>query len=292
MHLNHLDCHYHAGLERTPGFTLRDYVSHAERTGRRVLGVTDHWDLYWENRHKMKGRAVPYPPGIAGLRQFHAELSALKPEFPNTRIYFCPEISQLFPAIDDGTVPKEVMELSDFLLFELPFLEHTPAANTEAMVVRMGEIASHLRRYGKKGVIAHPFRYAVVNRLRSGCPGEFDGGALERSPEARTQLNRFFGFDLTALADAALYFNLPLEINAGTLRHARKWAHGQGEIETALQHAYGYFCDRGVDLIPGSDMHELPEDTGDKGQNGYFPPGYCETLKLGDDCLQFAQSLS
>jgi len=46
MQIHNIDLHYHAGQERQAGVTLTEYIDYAQKTARKILGITDHYHLY------------------------------------------------------------------------------------------------------------------------------------------------------------------------------------------------------------------------------------------------------
>ncbi len=78
MNLNSVDLHVHAGIERP--MAMDDWVQGLIKSGRKVLGLLDHYELYlksdgeYEAYLERKGFPHWYSNGIAGFREFGQEV--------------------------------------------------------------------------------------------------------------------------------------------------------------------------------------------------------------------------
>ena len=78
MKIHQIDLHYHAGRERENGKSLREYLLFARATGRKILGITDHANLF-----QTPSADGPFTESTANFRRLRAEMEALRPEFPD-----------------------------------------------------------------------------------------------------------------------------------------------------------------------------------------------------------------
>lgn len=287
LHLQNLDFHYHAGQERSPDVSLRDHLDHAQLTGRRVLGVTDHLQFYWP-RSSEESRFPYYPASIDGLAQYRNEVAELAPQFPRLRVLFGPEVP---PKCRLADIPKSVLAISDFFICEHAFRGDDQALveNTELFINRLAEVKSFVKRTGKPTFLAHPFRLSVNHRL---VKRRIEPWVTEMTPRpdgrfGPKEISRFFLLDVVKIAHAAADWEVPLEINGCTEERVRA-----SNLPVALQllrAAYRVFRDAGVRFVPGSDQHGFTSAIGRMGS--YVPYETFEQLGVEAKDIQFARAL-
>ncbi len=282
MHIHNVDLHYHAGQERAEGVSLSDHLQHARLTGRRLIGITDHLGLYLNARKP--GRH--YEASVDGLRAYRAELDALKPEFPDLKLYFAPEIG---PGQDLDAMPDSVVSMSDFFIGEVAFPGMDAAENTDALIERLVAYRMFSDATNREIFLAHPFRSAVNLRLIkrdaepwvSAMEPRWDGDFTVE------EIGAFYMLDLDAIAAAAVQHGIPLEVNGNTQYRIRC-----SNIPAPLQmlwRACAYFRDRGVELVPGSDQHGFTAGIGRVG--GGVPADCFNALHLTVDHIGILQRL-
>ena len=264
MHVHNLDFHYHAGQERPPGTSVRDFVEHARVTGRLVLGLTDHLDFYVDSPRPRE--EFPYPQSLAGLEQYRADVERVKPEFPSLLLLFGPEMP---PRMELARIPQAVIEMSDFFICEYPYGGESVDENTAGFVNRLREAQEFVAETGKPLYIAHPFREAVNRRL---VKREIEPWVTSLEPRADgafalDELNRFFGLDLLRVGEAARASGVPLEINGNTDQRVR--ASNLPATLQMLRAAYRLLHEAGASFVPGSDQHRYGSGTNRMG--GYVP---------------------
>ncbi len=277
LSVHNVDLHFHAGLERQRGRTLADYLNHALVTGRVVLGITDHLGRYLAPKKTVED--PNYEQTLAGLRDFRADVDRHRGLFPALRLFFGPEIS---PNTDLEALAENraVLDVSDHVLCEFPGVDESADRNTERKIQRIQEAGAFATRTGKPVFIAHPFRAPVNYRLVKRDIEPWIT-ALPAGPDAvfsEAELNRFFLFDIRAVARVARASGVPLEVNGGT--HNRIRNVNLPAPLRMLRAAYRIIRDEGVELVPGSDQHGLMQGT----SRGGYPVPY-DTFEALDLCV-------
>jgi len=279
-----IDFHFHAGYERHPDTSLDDYFEFACMTGRRVLGVTDHFGYYVPGRDEGQR---PYAGNLDGFLRFIADIDETRARFPMLRILKCPELSA---ASLDHDIPDEAVQASQFFLCEPPGVERDQVGpNTTRRLNHIRKAAELQKATSRPVLLVHPFRAAVNQRLVKE-PIEPRISQLESAPcgvFSEEDLNDFFMFDLRRYADACRQEEIPIEINGNTDSRIRR-------VNLAVPYrmllaAYRLLLDSGVDLVPGSDLHGIRSGVGRGGE--YIPWMTFETLRLSPRDSAFVRAL-
>ncbi len=270
MGVHTIDLQYHAGQERQSGQDLEAYVEHARVTGRAVLGMTDHIEIYVGEADK----PGPYDQSLDGLQAYHDDVRAMADRNPDLQLLFAPELGSRF---DFDSLPAPVLDLADLFICEVPVPSMDPAENTATMCDRMEAIAGFRDAVDVPVFFAHPFRTAINNRLvkRDIEPWV---AALEPQPLDAwddATIDRFMTFDVAAIGETAAGLDLPVEINGNT--HYRTRASNLPAALGVLQAACLTLRDAGVSFVPGSDQHGFMRGIGRCG--GYVP---WETFQMID----------
>jgi len=265
MDIYQMDFHYHAGQERGAR-TLREHLEHAEVTGRRLLGLTDHFNKYTpEARPQLR---PVYEPSMKGLRDYYNEIQSLKSEFPGIKLYFAPEIGV---NTDFGTIPDEAIVMADYFICEPGGVNGTVEENTGKLLQRLDGIAEFSARTKRPVFLAHPFRAPVNFRLvknpitpavtamgRRGSFREYEAG----------EVSGFFLFDVVRLGKEAANLGIPLEIN-GVTHNRIRMVNLAGPL-LMLWAAYAMMKEQGAAFVPGSDQHGF-----EAGSHGAYVPFDC-----------------
>ncbi len=252
MQIHEIDLHYHAGQERQHK-ALREHLAHAVSTGRKILGVTDHYDLYLPGNED--NAETIYPRSIDGLLAYAAELRSLKNEFPSLAVYFAPEIGA---DIRFSDIPDAVHAVSDYFICEPPAVVADKKENTERRVERLSQIAAFSKRTEKPVFLAHPFRSAVDRRLVKNPIEPAIVGMRTRasiSDYGAEEVSDFFLQDIVLLAKESARLGIPLEINGET--HHRIRVTNLPAPLTLLWAAYFIMKQYGASFVPGSDQHDF-----------------------------------
>jgi len=289
LYPHNVDLHYHAGQERQPGTTLEGYLDHAVMTGRIVLGVTDHLEKYIGSPLSSAWDPPLYEQSVSGLQAYRADVDALRDAYPSLRVYFGPEI-HASPRIDLRRIPRGVIDVSDYFLSSLPDVDTSIDHNTAAKVERLHAMAELRERTGRPVFIAHLFRSAVNNRLVKRPIAAWVTAIAPCPPDAFSdeEVNRFFGFDVRALARVCAELAIPIEINGGTDGRVRGL-----NLPAPLQllwAAYRIAREAGATFVPGSDQHAYLR-TPERREGRYVPFDAFQYLGLGARDLVLVRQL-
>ncbi len=276
--LHTVDLHYHAGMEREPGCSIADHLRHAQVTGRRIVGVTDH-DFYLRGEGaKAPGKAYPYEFSLSGLEQFRDEVRSAAKGFPELAVYFSIELGA---RRDLSTVPDAFLEMCDFIICEASPLSSDRSTTDELRLRRVQQVRDLINRAGKPAFLGHPFRLAIDDRLVFGDidPQLASAPARPKLDFDDEELNSFFRHDIRAMARACHHYNVPVEVNGHTCWRV---------LGLNLPVLYDLLCaanrvlrDEGVELVPGSDQHEFRLTWGGKFANAGVPVPWQLLERLG-----------
>lgn len=256
------DLQYHAGQERQSGQDLSAYVEHAMITGRRVLGMTDHIEIYIGDSDK----EGPYDKSLDGLRAYYDDVRRMDASTDEVQLLFAPELGSSF---DFDTLPDEIVDLADLFICEVPVPSMDPDENTPVMIERMESIAAFRARVNTPVFFAHPFRSPINNRLVKRDIDPWVSGLDPRPPGdwSIETINRFMTFAVDRVASTAVELDLPVEINGNS--HYRARGANLPAVIQLLYAAYGHMHESGVEFVPGSDQHGFMSHIGRCG--GYVP---------------------
>ncbi len=283
INIFNVDLHYHAGKERQDGVSLSDYLDYAAKTGRRILGLTDHYGLFFPREGA--GQDRNYPASLAGILQYREDVAQASSKFPALQILFAPELN---PHDDLAAMPAELIAVSDYFISE-PYHTAGLAENTASMQKRLYEVADFRERTGKPVFLAHPFRQAVNARL---VKGELEPQASQLEYKAWSEYDYatardFFGFEIRQLARTASQLDIPIEVNGNTQYRVRS-ANNPAALQL-LWAALGFMLEEGVSLVPGSDLHGFKAGVGNIGQ--YVPQDCFDALGQGLDYITFLHKI-
>ena len=256
LRLSAIDFHYHAGTERHEEYSLEDFVAYAESSGRRILGITDHWGRFLGASRKPLNH---YPGSLEGFAQFAREVAQAREHHPDMILAFGPEVG--FGAVVNGKadVAFELPEV-DFFLGE-PDVGHANPEATDRYVEAMEAMAEIRERFGRPSFIAHPLRSAVNTLV--GKSGEDENGLkhpftqqlppLSSYADPRAHVEEILGFDLGRLAAASKKHDIPFELNDST------WGRMQAQNAEWFMERHLFFfrtlLDEGARVVLGSDQH-------------------------------------
>lgn len=265
MDIHQMDFHYHAGQERK-NKTLRQHLEHAAVTGRRIIGITDHYGRYSPN-FIHPGESI-YERSIKGLLDYYNELDELRSEFNILTLYFAPELGS---SVDYDGIPDEVHNISDFYICEPTHTGWDMKENTGRLLERLAETAEFSRKVNKPVLLAHPFREAVNLRL---VRNPIDPAVTNMSRRESIykysveEVNDFFMLDVVQLGKAAAKYDIPVEVNGETHNRIRV-TNLPGPLQL-LWAAYAIMKEQGAGFVPGSDQHDFST-----GRYGAYVPYDC-----------------
>ena len=279
-----IDLHYHAGQERDPGTTLRSYLEHAVMTGRRVVGVTDHLDLYLDPRKLISSPL--YSQNVAGILTLRDEVVALQSAFPELKLLFAPEVPPAMALVD---IPAAIIEIADYFICEAKLTSSDGDENTTQLKNRITEAAEFRSRFSKPVFIAHPLRHAIDQCLVKAPIPRWVRELSRRDLQNHTQedLDRFFGMNVREVGRTAAAHNVPLEINGNTWERAR--ASNLPAPLRMMLNVYRLWRDSGVEFVVGSDQHGFVKSIGRVG--GSVPWEVCEVLGIEMEDIRFLQQV-
>lgn len=286
MQIHNVDLHYHAGQERQTDVSLFSYLEYAQNTGRRILGVTDHYSLYFPRENST--RTFKYTNSFEGLIQYNREVEELKSLFPALTILFAPEMG---PRDNLDIVPSEIIEKSDYFICEPLHSAESAEANTESMIKRLREVSVFIADSGKPAFLAHPFRSSVNNMLIKNNihPQVTEIGYRDHwSDFDYDELCGFFKFDIKSVAKAACELGIAIEINGNTQYRIR--SSNLPAVLQMLWTAYKVMADEGAEFVPGSDLHGFVTGVGKIGQ--YVPYDCFEMLGIKYDDIKFIDKVT
>ncbi len=240
-----------------PGFTLVDYIAHAQMTGRRVLGLADHVEFY-NGDYPFTNDDREYPLGAAGLWAFRKAADALKERFPKMKLFFAPEY---LSGLQVDTLDDRWLGMADIILCEMEYRfsgwDEILARTREAVRI-LGQLAQVSGATKKPAALVHPFREVINRRVYEAKRVDPE---IARLLKPGTELNedqvdQVFQFDLRALGKASRLTGVPLEINGFTLWRIRK---ALPELYPVYVQAYRIMHEEGARFIPGTDQHNIDE---------------------------------
>jgi histidinol phosphatase-like PHP family hydrolase len=281
MYIYQMDFHYHAGQERNEK-SLKEHLEHARRTGRKILGLTDHYGLYLPTYNGSKQEI--YTRSMEGLKQYADELDSLRDEYSDITLLFAPEIGS---SADLKQIPAEMHAVSDYYICETNGIKESTIENTQQFLDRVKEVADFSAACNKPAYIAHPFRSSINKRLVTNPIETKTMNMQPKDPSDYTEkeINDFFLMDVRTIGHEVTQLGIPLEINGESQRRIRIT-----NLPAALntyRAAYLILKQEGVSFVPGSDQHDFST-----GRHGSFVPWDCfEFLGLGAQDIDFFKKI-
>ncbi len=255
LELFNIDLHFHAGTERPKGCSLHDFISFAVASGRRIIGVTDHFGRFTLGA---SARLNHYPGTLGGYRIFAKEVREEKDHFPGAIILFSPEIGLAHFESETGRSAMEEAEV-DFIIGE----PSRPDNGVELgdYLIRGMEVISEVREeYGVPGFLAHPLRALINDMLgKTGVgpkmPKQDPFPPLMSIGDPLSDVQELLGIDVRRLAAVSDSRNVPLEINQSS------WGRILAMNHQSFAERYIYFLEEFIDsggkLVLGSDIHNV-----------------------------------
>jgi histidinol phosphatase-like PHP family hydrolase len=257
LQLHQIDLHYHSGTERNSQHSVDDYLGFAVASGRKVIGVTDHWGRYFQRSHKTHNH---YEPTEEGFRQFASEVRGAAEGYPDVRILFGPELGV-------GAAFSDVGERM-FTLPEVEFFIGESGASSEGehhgdYLLRVVKwIAETREMYGKPGFLAHPLRNrinlilgktGVDDDYRPKLPLSTVLPPLASYDDPQSHVEDLLDVRIDELASAMIENDVSIELNQSS------WGRILGMNAEWFAERYLYFMRRlielGVSVVLGSDQH-------------------------------------
>ncbi len=253
LQLNGIDLHFHAGTERPEPYSLDDVISYARATGRRVLGITDHWRRY---THPARKQLHHYAPDMSGFAQFAADVAEAREAHTDMAIAFGPEVP--LPDIVEGNCGEafRVPEV-DYFMGE-PGSVGTGTGVGKEFVTAIGYMARLRDRVDRPCFLAHPLRgwvnyYIGATGVGPKHPERPPGRPLAQYADPLAHVDELFGMSIRDLARASVEYDVPMEINESS------WGRILGQNQEWFAERYLFFframLDMGAEVVLGSDQH-------------------------------------
>jgi histidinol phosphatase-like PHP family hydrolase len=240
-----VDLHLHAGVERPAALSLAAYVDLAEKTGRRVVGLTDHWWIYLGHSQHTNH----YTGSLEGYRAFANECRDMARHIRGMLILWGPEIHYAGLMTDVGKAALTTAR-PDFFLAE-PLSRPHGLTHHEFLTKCVRRTAALRIETGIPGVLAHPLREPLITLSRNSRT------ELDIHINSAGDINTMFDVDVPALANLLLEYDVPVEINAGCCSIADTIP----ALRTGLDSFYLTLIDKGVAITLGSDAHNLTAES-------------------------------
>jgi len=255
LELYQVDLHIHAGTERPPALTLLDFVDFSVATGRRIIGITDHFGRYLGLSRKKLNH---YPGTIKGYQSFIQDVRGARSKYTDEIILFGPEFGL-------GNLVSREGELAlgtpgvDFFIGE-PGSPPDGKTLGDYLVEGVREIRSASDEYGVPGFLGHPLR-GPINRIAGKAgqgpkmPGHPPFPPLSKFDDPKEHVEELLQVDLSALARESVRRDVPIELNDSS------WGRMLGMNHQSLLERYLFFfrglIEGGARVILGSDMHNV-----------------------------------
>jgi len=184
---------------------------------------------------------------------YRDEMDALKPEYPEIKLYFNPEFGS---GVVLDEVPDCVLEMSDYFICELWGMRDSKEQTMEMHLARMEECAAWSKKVGRAITFAHPFRDAVNKRIIK-VPIVPWITALEPRKNfrewTREEIFDFYFLDPVVLGKKAAELGVPFEVNGETVHRIRMT--NLIPPMQMLMSGFAKIYEQGCKLIPSSDQH-------------------------------------
>jgi hypothetical protein len=229
-------------------------VGYARATGRRILGITDHWGCYVNPPAQIEFRH--YAADLSGYAQFAADVRDARTKYTDIIIAFGPETP--LPDIVAGTCDDAfALPEVDYFLGEPRGVNEINGVGEE-LVTGMEHMARLRDRVGRPCFLAHPLR-GLVNYYVGGTgpgpryPRQPAHPPLDQYSDPLVHVEELFGISLRDLARVSIDYGIPLEINEST------WGRILGQNQEWFAERYPFFfrtlLEMGVEVMLGSDQH-------------------------------------
>jgi hypothetical protein len=255
LQLYQVDLHIHGGTERPVENSLLDFTDFTVATGRKIIGITDHFGRFLGLSKKPLNH---YPGTIEGYRALVDDVEEAKSRYTDAIILFGPEYGLGNMVSKEGGIALDT-EGVDFFIGE-------PGSPPEGVVLGeyLAEGIREIRRaadeYGIPGFLGHPLR-GPINRIagKTGpgprMPGHEPFLPLSAYDDPLGHVEELLDVDISVLARESEVNDVPIEINESS------WGRIMGMNHQSLSERYLFFfrmlLEEGARVILGSDMHNV-----------------------------------
>lgn len=259
LQLYNIDLHIHAGTERPEAYSARDFIGFAVATGRRIIGVTDHFGRFLGQSKK---RLNHYTGTLEGYRALVEDTRKAGNAYPDMIVLFGPEIGLAHLSSAEGELAFTVPGV-DFFIGEPggPVGDETLG---ELLIEGIRSIAKARERHGCPGTLGHPLRAPINSLVGKTGPGPRmpKHGPLPPLTSYENPLDHveeLLGIDIAALAAESISQDVPIEINESS------WGRILGMNHESFTERYLFFyrtlIAEGARVVLASDMHNIEHGT-------------------------------
>ncbi len=254
LQLYHVDLHFHAGTERPEIYSAFDFIAFAVATGRRIIGITDHFGRYLG---RSKKKLNHYPGTIDGYHAFNRDVRMAREAFPNAIILFGPEMGLAYPLSDEAKLAFTVPV--DFFICE-PSRPEGQDTYGEALTRSVHTIAEVQREQNAAGILGHPLRSIINDYVGKTGPGPRMPGhgplpPLSSYDDPLDHTEQLLDIEVASLAKELIRCDVPIEVNESS------WGRILGMNHQSFAERYLFFyhklLEEGVPVILGSDLHNV-----------------------------------
>ncbi len=261
LRLSNIDLHFHAGTERPEHCSLRDFLDFAVATGRRLIGVTDHFGRFTGASRKQLNHYAGSPEGY---RRFINEVHEVGSGYPHAVVLFAPEVG--LAHLEGETAAMALGEPGVDLLIGEPSRPGEGETLGEYLVRGIEMIADAREEFDVPGFLAHPFRGSINSIVGKGGPGprmpiHEPFPPLYETEDPVEEVEKLLELDISKLARVSIREKVPFEINESS------WGRIMGMNHESFAERYllffRTFIDEGGEVVLGSDLHnaEHPSPT-------------------------------
>ena len=168
MNMNQIDLHVHAGIERP--VTMDTWMDGLIRSGRKALGLLDHYELYLKSDEKyvayleQKGFPLWYTNGLVGFREFCRQARDQEAD-RDVRILLGLEVYHGdFPG-----VRPEFLEGLDFIGCHISKTESFEPWG-DFLLDAASRLSQTAHQHGLIGVLFHPFDHSFWSHRQGNTP--------------------------------------------------------------------------------------------------------------------------
>lgn len=255
LQLYQVDLHIHGGTERPPEYSLLDFITFAVSTGRRIIGITDHFGRFLGLSRKKLNH---YSGTIQGYRTFIGDVGEAKSAYPDEIVLFGPEFGVGHLVSKEGEEALGAQGV-DFFIGE-PGSPPDGMTLGDYLVDGIKEIRRARDHYGLPGFLGHPLRGPVnlfAGRAGPGprmpAHGPFPG--LSTYDDPLEHVEELLGIDISAMAKESVRRDVPIEINDSS------WGRIMAMNQQSFAERYLFFLRKligdGARVILGSNMHNI-----------------------------------
>ncbi len=256
LELWHVDLHIHAGTERPEQYAAIDFIRYAVATGRRIIGITDHFGRFLGRSRKKLNH---YPGTLDGYRSFAQDVARTREAFRDQLILFGPEIGLGSLSCPDEAAQALSVPEVDFFIGEAGGPPEGQSLG-EYLVRGVREIDRARKEWGRPGFLGHPLRWPINQIVGKtgpgpGMPSHEPFPPLGSLDDPKGHVEHLLGIDIDALSSEMVRRDVPVEINEGDWD--RILAMNHRSFAERYLFFYRALIQAGTGVVLSSDMHNV-----------------------------------